>query len=145
MKKRSSPAHRAVVSHLRAMLRALTASGEQLETLRVLLARQRRRAVTITEAQRFFDQAAQRWRDQANARNRVARSKRNNEGRCTRCKSRPARPNRTTCKACAENAKAAIYAKRAAAKAGSDHCQPEQIATEASLSIRRKREHSKND
>ena len=116
---RTRAAQRALASHLYAMLRSPDSAHETatLERLRLLLARRRRRKVTEGEAHMFFVRAWRQWKADASARSRSARARRKDEGKCTRCKTRPARPGGTTCETCNETAKAAVRDERAA-KAG---------------------------
>lgn len=98
-------------SHLRSMLRCV--EGADVEGLRVLLARARKKRVTLEQAQAVFDRALVAYRAKSAARKRSHRVRQAGAGACTRCGAQ-ARPNRTTCHDCNEDAKDAVYAKRMA-------------------------------
>lgn len=98
-------------SHLRSMLRRVESAD--VEGLRVLLARARKKRVTLEQAQAVFDKALLAYRAKSAARKRSHRARQGEGGTCTRCGAQ-ARPNRTTCTDCNENSKDAVYAKRGA-------------------------------
>lgn len=66
-------------------------------------------AIALTSAEPWFLPASGRERQ------RVYGARNNERGKCQRCPN-PARPNRATCQACADQAKAAVYAARIRAR-----------------------------
>ena len=112
---RSETARRALRTYLRTILRSK--GSADLQRFRTLLARVRKKRVTIEQAQALYARAKIGYEAQANVRTRLQRARRLEAGVCNRCEGVPL-PGRTICAECNEQSKQRVYAKRAAAKAG---------------------------
>ena len=125
----TAAARRAARTYLRSVLRRVESAD--VERFRALLARAKRKRVTLEEAQALFDRALQGHRARAKARQQAQRARRGQAGVCGRCGG-PAPPYRANCEQCTQVAASAVRAKREAIKAARNGAPPNGVTLEAS-------------